>query len=167
MTLPPEYVPWLKSLGFNEISFGYDGLKLFLPEELDKGQIGYSKSREGDSLCDGATGSWKAKWIVIGCETLVGDPMILDTSVSPLRVTSTLHDEGVWEPYPIATSLQAFAVALQTIKQYSVGRENPVALEQNPLPVEDRKRALEVIQSANEGEVNLEFWELILESGLP
>src|ERR1041385_6324606 len=110
MPPPPEYVPWLESLGFNEISFGYGGLKLFLPGELDDGQVGYSRSREGDSLCDGAAGSWKPEWTAIGYETLMGNPIILDMSGSSLRVATAMHGEGAWEPDPIATSLRAFAV---------------------------------------------------------
>jgi hypothetical protein len=167
MKIPPEYPLWLEALGFREVSFGYSGLELFALEELGEGQTGYSKSPEGRSLCDDGPGSWKPEWLVIGHDTLVGDPIILDTASSTLRVTTAMHGEGSWDPYPIASSLPAFANALRIIRQYSEGREYPVALEQNPLPPEDRRRALKLIQDANDAEITLEFWELILESGQP
>jgi len=38
MPMPPKYAAWLQSLGFTEISFGYAGIKLLLPEEFDDGR---------------------------------------------------------------------------------------------------------------------------------
>jgi hypothetical protein len=102
---------------------------------------------------------------VIGFDTLIGDPIILDTSKA--AVMSAIHGEGVWKPFPIAAGLPAFAVALNAIKNASVGRENPVALESNPLPELERKKIMQSIADANGEGINLEFWELILESGLP
>jgi len=164
MTIPSEYVPWLESLGFDEVSFGYGGLKLFLPDELDQGQTGYSKSPVGQPLSNGAPGSWKPEWIVIGSDTLTGDPVILDTSSR--QIMMAMHGEGSWEPYPIAKSLQAFATTLGAIKQVSAGRDNPSALEDNPLPSTERDRVMQLIRNANDGEIDLEFWELLLESEL-
>jgi hypothetical protein len=164
MTVPREYAAWFESLGFPEVSFGYSCLKLLSPEKLEEGQTGYSKSPEGDSLCDGAPGSWKPEWTVIGYDTLVGNPVILNTS--SLQVMTAMHGEETWEPYPIATSLPAFAAALYAVKQVSAGRESPVALEQNPIPPEERARVLQLIRNASDGEIDVEFWELILESGL-
>jgi hypothetical protein len=66
MPMPPKYAAWLQSIGFTQISFGYAGIKLLLPEEFDDGQTGYSISAEGQSFCDGKEGSWRAEWLVIG-----------------------------------------------------------------------------------------------------
>jgi hypothetical protein len=175
MSIPQEYSAWLQSLGFTEISFGYAGIKLLLPEELDglkfeEGQTGYSISPDNQSLCNGEEGVWKPQWLVIGSDTLIGDPIILNTSnfkTSNSTVMSAIHGEGVWEPFPIAAGLPAFALALNAIKKASIGRENPVALESNPLPQAERKKIVQLIAGANGEEINLEFWELILESGLP
>lgn len=123
MKIPPEYPQWLESLGFTEVSFGSGGLQLFPLDELNEGQTGYSKSPEGKSLCDGAPGSWKPEWTVIGNDTSVGDPIILDTASPGLRVMTAMHGEGSWEPYTIATSLRVFAFALRIIKKSSEGRE--------------------------------------------
>jgi hypothetical protein len=165
MLIPQEYPAWLQSLGFTEISFGYTGIKLLLPEEFEAGQTGYSISSDNQSLCSGEDGAWKPEWLVIGFDTLIGDPIILDTSNS--TIMSAMHGEGVWEPFSIADGLPAFAFALNAIKKSSVGRENPVALESNPLPEAERKKIVQSIADANGEEINLEFWELILESGLP
>jgi len=77
-----------------------------------------------------------------------------------------MHGEESWEPHPIAKSLQAFAATLREIKQVSAGRENPVALEDNPIPSAERERVLQLIRNANDSGMDLEFWELLLESGL-
>jgi hypothetical protein len=161
MIIPFEYTAWFESLGFDEIAFGYAGLKLLSPDELEEGQAGYSLSEEGESLCDGKPGSWKAEWIAIGYDTSLGDPIILDTSNG--QIMDAMHGEGSWEPYAIAKSLQAFAVALKEIKRASTGREYPVALENNPLPDEERDRILDMIRTASGDGINLEFWRLIME----
>lgn len=170
MNIPEEYNRCFESLPFHEISFGYAGLKLFSAAEMDEGQVGYSRSEGGESFCDGGDGgdgSWKAEWIVIGYDTLGGDPLILDTSRPNFPVMTAMHGEGRWDPRVIALSLEAFAFGLKTVHRLSAGREDPVQLEQNPLSAEEREQALQAIQGNNNGEIDLEFWSLILESGLP
>ena len=162
MTIPPEYYAWREALGFEEISFGCSGVRLFPLAELDDGQIGYSHSQEGQSFCDGAEGSWKPEWIAIGYDTGLGDPFILDTSSPTLCIMTAMHGEGAWEPYPIARSLEAFAATLRTLKEISVGREYPVALENNPLLAAEKDRVLQLIRSANDDEVDVDFWEALL-----
>ena len=164
MQLPPDYISWLHHLGFDEISFGCGGVKLFTIEELDEHQIGYSRSAEGKSLCDGKPGSWRPEWIVIGHDTAMGDPIILDTSSrwpsQGLRVMTAMHGEGAWDPKVIADSLHGFADALRALKEASVGREYPVALEQNPLSEKERERVVERFRKAI-GEGDMEFWKAI------
>ncbi len=53
MLLPPCYTSWLTQHGLHEISFGYGGIELFAFEGMDDAQIGYSRSAEGKSFCDG------------------------------------------------------------------------------------------------------------------
>ena len=162
--IPREYSHWIESFSHREISFGYGGLKLFAPEEIEEGQVGYSRSAEGASFCDGMHGSWKSEWIVIGFDTLVGDPIILDTSNSALPVMTAAQGEESWEPDLISASLSAFDETVKMIQLLSVGRGNPVELEKNPLPDQERTRALEAIQALNGDEAGLEFWKLILEA---
>jgi hypothetical protein len=162
MTIPPQYAPWLAALGFHEIGFDVGGLKLFTPEELEEHQVGYSRSREGKSLCDGRPGAWQPEWLVIGYETGLGDPIFIDTSVPALPVLTAMHGAGSWEPETISLSLQDFATALRAFQEVSVGRESPVALERNPLSSEERARALQRIAGAQGDEIDMGFWELLL-----
>jgi hypothetical protein len=162
--IPHEHRRWIESFPYREISFGYGGMNLFSVDEIDEGQIGYSQSAEGASFCDGTPGSWQPEWTVIGGDTIVGDPIILDTSNPKLPVLTAMHGEGAWEPCLISSSLSAFALALETIHRLSAGRENPVELEQHRLSAAEKKQALETIKHANGDEATLEFWERLLES---
>lgn len=162
--IPQEYSRWLKSIPQREIGFGYGGLNLFSLEEIDGEQVGYSRSSEGESFCDGALGSWQTQWIVIGVDTLSGDPIILDTSNPKLPALTASHGEDAWEPHVISSSLVAFATAAETIRRLSAGRENPVELEQNPLTAGERDQALESIQAANGDDFDIKFWAQMLES---
>jgi len=164
--IPQEYGSWFDSLRFHEVSIGYAGLQLYAPSELDNGQIGYSRSLEGESFCDGEPGAWKAEWIVIGHDTLLADPLILDSANPGLPVMTSAHGEGYWNPKVIATSLAAFSISLEIVHRLSAGREDPDLLEQNPLSAEEREEALQAIQGNNNGEIDMEFWSLMLESGL-
>jgi hypothetical protein len=165
--IPKIYSEWFKALAFQEVSFGYGGLKLYSPDEIDQAQVGYSRDPQGESLCDGAAGSWNAKWIVIGDDTLSGDPLILDTGTPALAVMTDMPGEGFWNPRTIAASLDAFGFALKIMQKHSVGRETPVQLEENPLSAEECEKSLQAIKSKNNGEIDLEFWSLIIASDVP
>jgi hypothetical protein len=166
MKVPAEYATWVSGLGFTELSFGYGGVKIFTFAELEESQVGYSRSPSGESFCDGQPGSWRPEWVVIGYETSLGDPIILDTAAADLQVKTALHGEGSWDPFPIARSLNSFGEALKAVQAASVDREYPVALENNPLPEEQGRAILESIRKANGDQINMEFWELLLEIGL-
>ena len=157
-----QYASWFEALGFNTVSFGYSGITLFAPGELDKQQIGYSRGADGQSFCDGRLGSWQPQWLVIGQDTLVGDPFIVDTSHPSSRVMTAMHGEGPWNPYQIARSLDVFGETLRTIRQIAVGREYPVALEKNPLPEAERDKVLDEINRLNGGAIEMDFWKIFL-----
>jgi hypothetical protein len=159
MNVPPAYAQWRSILGFDEVSYGAGGIRIVPLEELDEFQVGYSRSREARSLC-GAEGRWRKEWIAIGYETAMGDPIILD--IDTMQVMTSPHGEVAWNPEPIAVSLEGFGLALRTFRRIAAGRENPVQLEANPLPVEERKAALSSIAHANPM-VDLFFWDLQLE----
>lgn len=163
MKIPDRYAAWRNALDFDDISYGVGGIRIFPLAEIDEGQIGYSRSPDGYSLCDGAEGSWKPEWIVIGYETGLGDPIILDTSNPNSQVTTAMHGEGSWEPLPIAKSLEVFAATLRAIREISVGREYPVALENNPLSEDQRQSVLRAIRKINDDEIEMGFWEAMLQ----
>ena len=164
MKIPEKYSAWRNELGFDEVSFGVGGIQLFPLHKIDEGQIGYARSEEGDSLCDGAEDSWKPEWIVIGYEIALGDPVFVDTSNPEFPVMTAMHGERTWDPLPVAKSLEAFATILRAIHGISTGRKNPAELEQNPLSNDEREHTLQVIRNANKVEIETDFWEAMLRS---
>jgi|Tabmets5t2r1_1033131.scaffolds.fasta_scaffold52389_2 hypothetical protein len=135
----------------DEVSFGYTTVTLHPAEELESAQAGY----EG--------GDWRETWLAIGHEDLTGDPLFVDTADDALPVYTAMHGEGSWEPTLVADSFSGFVTALETIAEAGRGRENPVQLESNPLPEEERERVLQAIAEANPG-ASMEFWAGWLES---
>src|SRR5262249_16007758 len=66
-----------------EVSFRCGGIKLLNLAELEDGQIGYSVTPDGKSLCSGEAGAWDPNWLVIGHETACGDP--ISSTLAPLH----------------------------------------------------------------------------------
>ena len=100
----------------------------------------------------------------MGCHRireLCVDPIFIDSSADGFPVYTAMHGQGTWEPKQIAVSLEAFGSALSVVAGISKGRQNPMALESNPLTLSEKEAALALIQHHNPG-VKLEFWDLIL-----
>ncbi|HEX9062466.1 MAG TPA: SMI1/KNR4 family protein, partial [Clostridia bacterium] len=75
----------------------YVNFELFPLDQLDKEQVGYSIDNNVNSLITGEDGSWDNNWLVIGYETLCGDPIIIDLSEDGYPVTRLIHGMGSWE----------------------------------------------------------------------
>lgn len=159
--VPQAYEAWRLELGFDEISYGAGGVYLEHVDGLKEAQVGYSVSPEGKSFCTGQPGDWLESWLVIGHDTLVGDPVFVDTSVADLPVLTAMHGSGTWDPTCIAVSLESFGTAFKEVRRLSKGRENPVELEKHPLPAAERSAALAKIEAANPG-ADIQFWELLI-----
>lgn len=159
---PPRYTALRASLPACDVSLGCGGLHLFDVSEMEGGQIGYSVAPDGTSLCGEDHGAWKPGWIVIGCETACGDPLFLETGDPALPVLTAKHGEGAWEPVPISISLDAFFASLKELARISRGRSNPAELDANPLSEGERSAFLARISSLNNGQVNVEFWDVLL-----
>jgi hypothetical protein len=106
-------------------------------------------------------GDWLQKWIVIGYEDLCGDPIFIDISVDEFPVYTAIHGEGSWNAKRVAVSLEAFGRALLSVANIAKGRENPLALKNNPLEQLEKEATLSFIRRDNPG-VDLEFWEILL-----
>jgi hypothetical protein len=163
MIMPNAYRQFRDEVPFDEINFGFSGIELFPLEAIESEQVGYSIDPTGKSLCTGEPGSWESAWIVIGRDSCLGDPIILDSASPGYTVLTSAHGEGEWDLSPISVSLSAFQVSLQVVAQIASGRESPMALENNPLPDELRDAALSSISAVNPG-IDLYFWELFLEN---
>ncbi|KIV50833.1 hypothetical protein TS65_28850 [Aneurinibacillus migulanus] len=74
----------------------YITLELCTINELDEAQIGYGIDPEGNSLIKGEA-LWDENWIVIGHETMCGDPIIADVTEAGYSISKLMHDMGNWE----------------------------------------------------------------------
>jgi hypothetical protein len=165
MVVPEQYSRGLDSHGFVSVTLGYNGIELFPREAIEARQVGYSVDPTGRSLCDGSPGAWEKHWLVIGTESLCGDPVILDTLDPNLRVLYDIHGQGKWEPMTVAPSLDGFWKAFRELNTLSAGRENPISLEANPIGAEEKSeflgRLTEII--GTDEEVS-QFWMSMLEN---
>ena len=74
----------LAQVPFREISLGYRIVTLFDENNINKRQIGYSRTSEGDDLTGTEPGDWRSSWLVIGYDDRTGNPIFIDTSnISP------------------------------------------------------------------------------------
>jgi hypothetical protein len=145
----------------SSVSFGHSSVILWHSSELGKRQLGYSIAPDGTSLCGDRDGDWRGTWLAIGIEGECGDPLFIDTATSGFPVYTAWHGEGRWDPKPIAVSLDGLREALLAIARAAKDREDPVALERNPISPEERILILEEIQRHNPG-IDLYFWALML-----
>lgn len=71
--------------------------------------MGYARADDGTSFVTGKPGDWQRQWLVIGRDTLLGEPLFVDLSTAELAVFTAAHGQGVWRPDPIAASLEDLA----------------------------------------------------------
>lgn len=145
----------------SSVFFGHGSVLLWHPSELRKRQVGYTTSPDGTSLCGDADGDWRSTWVAIGIEGECGDPLFIDTAAPGYPVYTAWHGEGRWDPKPTAVSLAGLRETLITIAKASMGRENPAALEHNPISAKERVLALQEIQR-HHSDIDLYFWALML-----
>jgi hypothetical protein len=141
-----EYAERLAAHEPREVSYGFGGIELIDAADLEAAQEGYTG--EG----------WNDSWLVIGRDTLEGDPLFTDLDDPQLPVYTAMHGEGEWDPDPVATTLDAFFAALTALAAIAEGREFPVALDENPLSEDERTQFLQAVGAANPG-IDLSYWE--------
>lgn len=97
----------------------YVNFDVFSLDNIEKGKIGYSVDQNGNSLVSEEDGAWKAEWIVIGYETLCGDPIIIDTSEVGFPVSSLMHGNGDWDGgVYLSKSLEKFTNGVEKINRF-------------------------------------------------
>ncbi|MBX2943371.1 MAG: hypothetical protein KF860_13595, partial [Cyclobacteriaceae bacterium] len=117
----------------SEVSIGYNEIVFFPADELDGGQVGFSVDDKNNSLITGHEGDWKEEWLVIGVDSLLGDPIFVDTSSKQLQVLTAVHGEDEWEAILIADSLDSFSEIIVELKKLSADRTTLTDFEQNPI----------------------------------
>lgn len=153
----------LRSADARGLSLGSGGIHLHAAEALDEAQVGYAVDPGGQPLGGTGEGEWQPSWLVIGSETLCGDPLFVDLAQAGLPVLTAAHGMGCWEADPIADSAEAFFRALDVVRTASGGRERPAPYPPNPLPEAEREEVLRRIGELNPRS-DLYFWRLLLES---
>lgn len=162
MDIPEKYALMRSSLSVSEISFGAGGLKIFELDELDEQQLGYARNLDGNNLTGDNEGDWKRNWYVIGCDTGVGDPIILDTSDPDLAIFTAPHGEGIWELFPVSPTLEGFFKMFQAFASLAANRSNPVELDEHPVSDKEKEQFLSQVADYNGGNVPF-LWKLLLE----
>ena len=145
-----------------DISIGYNEINFFKADNLENAQIGYSIDEKGKSLIGKNIGDWKKNWIVIATDNL-GDPIFVDCGNSSLPVFTSQHGQGDWEETYVAISLDKFIGILKDLKHLSIGRENPVKIEKNPISKKELNSFLEKTKNDNNW-MDIEYWEIFLEN---
>lgn len=158
---PLEKIKWFLS-GMADVSLGYNEINFFQADTLEDEQVGYSFDTTGKSLNTGQEGDWQKEWIAIASDQM-GDPFIVDTSSTNLRVLSAAHGEGVWEPFIVADSLDNFKSIVSILNNASKSRTNPVDLEKKPISEKERQDALRKIEQQNPNS-ELWFWKNYFEN---
>jgi hypothetical protein len=108
----------LSKASIREASLGSQGITLFQTDQLEAEQVGYSADPNGRDLTGDADGDWRRDWIVIGRDSLLGDPFFIDTSTTEFAVFTAMHGAGTWDPTPVSPTLEAFLASLSAIQAF-------------------------------------------------
>jgi len=158
IVIPSSYQQMRAALLLDRVSFGCMGVELYPVGKLPLAQRGYGVLPYVDEDSE-----WDPAWVVIGCEDLTGDPIFIDTEDEDFPIYTAEHGAGRWSPQLIAFSFQHFIAILRQVQRLARGRENPVALERNPISEAEREEVLAFIRR-NNPDVSMDFWEFWLET---
>jgi hypothetical protein len=118
---PAWYTDWGSTTDCEVVEHGGLGIRLFLSDELPRGQTGFAVTHDGKSLVGSGPGDWRSTWIVIGHDTGCGDPIFVSHE-PPHPVFSAMHGQGAWEPRSVAPSLDRFKQCLEAFRLFTAGR---------------------------------------------
>ncbi len=158
--VPKTYEQLRAKFPLTSVSIGFWGIELVPSDRLPAAQLGYSVLPKG---VNPDASDWKESWLVIGRETLCGDPVFIETEDPVLPVYTAAHGTGLWEPQLIAPSLIAFFELMAQLKELAPGRESPVALDNNPIPRKELQRFRKVLSACLGRRIPL-FWKSLWES---
>jgi hypothetical protein len=154
--LPAKYADLRSAFPLSEVSIGYSGVALEANADVPAAQKGYS------IIPAGQTTDWKEPWLVVGHETSLGDPVFIDTGEERIPVYTAPHGEGTWSPELIAPSVDLFFAIIRRLAGIAKGRENPVAMEKNPISNAEIAEFRSFLAGVFDGDVPL-FWMLLVD----
>lgn len=106
----------LGELQGREIDNGEDLAILFCDAvNIREFQIGFSVHPNGHALTGNSKGDWQEEWLVIGCDSYVGDPYFVDIESQERAVYKAMNGSGSWEPIKVAQSLESFCISIQAL----------------------------------------------------
>lgn len=131
LAVPEIHASGRANLGFGEVSYGVGGVALYELSELQEAQIGYSVDDSGSSLAGKGAGNWDHRWLVIGRETALGDPIFLSAN-PPHAVFTAVHGQGYWSETLVAPSIEQFWACLRVFREFAMDRGSLVEAEAHP-----------------------------------
>ena len=153
-----QFIEIRRTVLFDEVSLGYETIRIIPVDDLIDEQEGYSITPSGEDLTGDGLGDWRSSWLVIGRDESVGDPIFVDLAANDLPVYKAAHGEGEWNPVLVSSTFIGFIQALEELDRIAHGRRNPVELERNPISEADRIKCLNRISEIC-GDISLDFWE--------
>lgn len=143
-----------------EIIKDFVDFEIFSFEKLDECQIGYRIDPYGNSLVTDEEDTWDEGWIVIGYETLCGDPIIIELKEDGYPVSRLMHGMGSWDNGTfLADSMQSFLNILHGIRCFLA--EKQVLRGKRTIQHKELKAVVNsVIEKNNSGD--FEIWESLL-----
>lgn len=119
-----DIITLIKEHPIAEFEHNMFGISFFSEDELEEFQVGYRFTSDGESLIGTKEGDWLGSWVVIGQDTLIGDPIFVDVSKKGYPVYKAMHGEGDWSSaYEISPSFEDFIQTLKEVKEV-VNKEN-------------------------------------------
>jgi hypothetical protein len=150
----------LDGFSFNSISIGYCAIQFVRSNNFEENQIGYRIDPKGISLM-GSEGDWQTEWYVIAWDDL-GDPLFINLNND--RIYTAMHGSGNWDPICIADSFDNYENIIQELNHIAFQRGNPVALENNPIPISVKEKFLALVAKHNLNSDHL-YWKLKIGEG--
>lgn len=145
----------------HEIMKDFVDFEIFSFDELDEYQIGYSIDLNGNSLVTDEADTWDDSWVVIGYETLCGDPIIIELNEAGYPVSRLMHGMGSWNNGTfLADSIKSFLSILKDIRCFLTEKQ----MLQGKKMIQHKELKVLVNSMIEKNKtVDFEIWESLLQ----
>ena len=97
-----------------EVYFGPQGFKFFSSlDEKEEIEPQFTQSAESES--------WNKSWVLVGLDTELGDPYIVNTLDD--EVYTAIFNIDVWELIPVASNFENFVACMSVIRSFTQQNE--------------------------------------------
>ncbi|WKE67103.1 hypothetical protein PVT67_07670 [Gallaecimonas kandeliae] len=151
----------IKLSGLKEVYFGANGFSIADENSINDLQLGFSLHPDGTDLTGSNEGDWKKGWIVIGTDTVVGDPFFVDTNQPLLPVYTSMHGMGEWSAELVSASLPSF---LETLSYLScLSKQESARIDPDENTITDTKELSAIEKKLNEISGEKCYWKNFIE----